>query len=458
MTSLLTQFNQSLCNSLTTQPKNAKGLVAQQPTNLLAKRGELNDLEDLLVKKHKTQSTQASETNSDSQSENFGSADFAILACSETFEDEDYSLDTPQRQSSEANTESTDALQQALKALELKIKLFDEQNSKKQAAFAEHKAAYAIPIFRETAEFALREAKSSVNRASKKMEEEIEVTYGSIEFPFLSFSATMEDLESIRNGTYKLPRVEGGSDEVLKKEKKNKIFKVEKVDRLKKKAKEIKKKIIEKTQKEKITKEKVESRKKKVETEVLEAISKKLEQKRKSKLKSIEEAKKSGKIEVEEPTKRSYKSHVSPFTFARRKFERKKNKWQVEQDEKLGGLQVQRQVSSEAYSFMFEGTKKKAGLIPVGSEFQVDVSQFSAPRQPENRRVPKIKWSPAEHNEIELNKFLESVEGLSDSIINEEAAINLVLKNNNDLKKTMKFIKANKAKVLKTLVFKPSTN
>jgi len=291
------------------------------------------------------------------------------------------------------------------------------------------------------------------------MEEEIEVTYGSIEFPFLSFSATMADLASIRDGTYKFPKVEGGSEEPVKKEKKNKIFKVEKVDRLKKKAKEIKKKITEKSQKEKITKEKVESRKKKVETEVLEAISKKLEQKRKSKLKSIEEAKKSGKIEVEEPTKKSYKSRASPFAFAtRRKFERKKNKWQVEQDEKLGGLQIQRTVSSEAYSFMFEGTKKKAGLIPVGSEFQVDVSQFSAPRQSENRRVPKMKWSPAEHNEIELNKFLESVEGLSDSIINEEAAINLVLKNGNDLKKTMKFIKANKTKVLKTLVFKPSNN
>jgi len=456
MTSLLTQFNQSLCNSLTTQPENAKSLTIPQPTtNLLAKRGELNDLEDLLVKKHKTQSTQASETNSDSQSENFGSADFAILACSETFDDEDYSLGTPKRQSSEANTENTDALQQALKALELKIKLFDEQNNKKQAVFAEHKAAYAIPIFRETAEFALREAA----KVPKKMEEEIEVTYGSIEFPFLSFSATMADLASIRDGTYKFPKVEGGSEEPVKKEKKNKIFKVEKVDRLKKKAKEIKKKIIEKSQKEKITKEKVESRKKKVETEVLEAISKKLEQKRKSKLKSIEEAKKSGKIEVEEPTKKSYKSLTSPFAFAtRRKFERKKNKWQVEQDEKLGGLQIQRTVSSEAYSFMFEGTKKKAGLIPVGSEYQVDVSQFSAPRQPENRRAPKMKWSPAEHNEIELNKFLESVEGLSDSIINEEAAINLVLKNGNDLKKTMKFIKANKAKVLKTLVFKPSNN
>jgi len=447
MTSLLTQFNQSLCNSLATQPENAKSLVARQPSNLLAKRGELNDLEDLLVKKHKTQSTQASETNSDSQSENFGSADFAILACSETFEDEDYSLGTPRRQSSEANTESADVLQQALKALEFKIKFFDEQNSKKQAVFAEHKAAYAIPLFRETAEFALRENKSIV---PKKMEEEIDVTYGSIEFPFLSFSATMADLSSIRDGTYKFPKVEG-SEEVVKK---NKIFKVEKVDRLKKKAKEIKKKITEKSPKEKITKEKVESRKKKVETEVLEAISKKLEQKRKSKLKSIEEAKKSGRIEVEEPAKRS-KSRTSPFAFAtRRKFERKKNKWQVEQDEKLGELQVQRTVSSEAYSFMFEGTKKKAGLIPVGTEFQVDISQLTAPR--ENKRVPKMKWSPAEHNEIELNKFLESVEGLSDAIINEEAAINLVLKNDNDLKKTMKFIKANKAKVLKTLVFKPS--
>jgi hypothetical protein len=456
MTSLLTQFNQSLCNSLATQPENAKGLTVPQPTSLLAKRGELNDLEDLLVKKHKTQSTQASETNSDSQSENFGSADFAILACSETFDDEDYSLDTPKRQSSEVNTESTDALQQALKALELKIRLFEEQNNKKQAVFVEHKAAYAIPIFRETAEFALRET-SSVNSVPKNMEEEIEVTYGSVEFPLLSFSATIADLASIRNGTYKFPAIEGSS-EVVKKEKKNKIFKVEKIDRLKKKAKELKKKISEKSQTEKITKEKVESRKKKVETEVLEAISKKLEQKRKSKLKSIEEARKSGKIEVEEPTTKRSKSHTSPFAFARRKFERKKNNWQIKQDEKLGGLQVQRTVSSEAYSFMFEGTKKKAGLIPVGSEFQVDVSQYSAPRQAENKRVPKMKWSPAEHNEIELNKFLESVEGLSDSIINEEAAINLVLKNNNDLKKTMKFIKANKAKVLKTLVFKPSVS
>jgi len=473
MTSLLTQFKESLCNSLTTQPESVKDLIAQQqkPTSLLAKRSELNDFEDLLVKKHKTQSTQASETNSDNQSvtsrDNFGGADFAILACSETFEEDSQAcsiLGTPRRQLSEENTESTSALQQALRTLELKIKMHDEQSKIKEIAFAGHRAAYSIPVFQETAEFALRVAADlSIKSDTKKMEEEIEVTYGAVEFPFLSFSATLNDLVNIRNGTYQFPAMEGTKQEVAEKketsrgENVKKIFKVEKVDKLKKQAKDIKMKITEKSQKEKITKEKVESRKKKVETEVLEAISKKLEQKRKSKLKSIEEARKSGKIEIEEPKLQGTKSHVSPFAFARRKFLRKKNKWQVEQDEKLAGLSIQRQVSCEAYSFMFEGSKKKSGLIPVGSEFQVEVPQFTIPdRKSENRRAPKTKWSPAEHSEIELHKFFETVEGLSDSIINEEAAIDLVLKNNNDLKKTMKYIKSNKSKALKTLVFKPS--
>jgi len=459
MTSLLTQFNQSLCNSLTTQSGDVK---EQKPTSLLAKRSDLGDLDDLLVKKHKTQSTQASETNSDDQSvtskDNFGGADFAILACSETFDADSQAsstLGTPRRQVSEEIPESASALQQALRALESKIKMYEEQNKKKEIAFAGHRTAYAIPVFQETAEFAMREAAKISN--AKKMEEEIQVSYGAVEFPFLSFSATLDDLVNIRNGTYKFAAAEGVEQEAVV-EKKKKIFKVEKVEKLKKKAKEIKQKMTgtDKSQKEKIAalKEKVES-KKKVETQVLEAISKKLEQKRKSKLKSLEEARKSGKIEIEEPKPQRSKDHVSPFAFARRKFQRKKNKWQVEQDEKLAGLPIQRQVSCEAYSFMFEGSKKKSGLIPVGSEYQVEVAEFTVPVRSSNRRVPEVKWSPAEHNEIELHKFFETVEGLSDSIINEEAAINLVLKNNNDLKKTMKYIKSNKSKALKTLVFKP---
>jgi len=460
MTSLLTQFNQSLCNSLTTQPGNVQ---EQKPTSLLAKRSELTDLDDLLVKKHKTQSTQASETNSDDQSvtskDNFGGADFAILACSETFDEDSQAsstLGTPRRQVSEEIPESANVLQQALKALEFKIKMYEEENKKKEIAFAGHRAAYAIPLFQETAEFAMREAAKISN--AKKMEEEIQVSYGAVEFPFLSFSATINDLVNIRNGTYKFPAAEGAQEEAVV-EKKKKIFKVEKVEKLKMKAQEIKKKMTgtDKSQKEKIAalKEKVESKKKKVETQVLEAISKKLEQKRKSKLKSLEDARKSGKIEIEEPKPQRSKDHVSPFAFARRKFQRKKNKWQVEQDEKLAGLSIQRQVSCEAYSFMFEGSKKKSGLIPVGSEFQVEVAEFTVPVRSGNRRAPQVKWSPAEHNEIELHKFFETVEGLSDSIINEEAAIDLVLKNNNDLKKAMKYIKSNKSKALKTLVFKP---
>jgi len=459
MTSLLTQFNQSLCNSLTTQPGSVK---EQKSVSLLAKRSELTDLDDLLVKKHKTQSTQASDTNSDDQSvtfkDNFGGADFTILACSETFDEDSQAsstLGTPRRQASEEISEGTNALQQALRALELKIKMYEEQNKKKEIAFAGHRAAYGIPIFHETAEFAMKEA-AKISSA-KKMEEGIQVSYGAVEFPFLSFSATLDDLVNIRNGTYKFPGAEGVKQEAVAEKKK--IFKVEKVEKLKKKAKEIKMKMTgtDKSQKEKIAalKEKVESKKKKVETQVLEAISKKLEQKRKSKLKSLEEARKSGKIEIEEPKSQKSKDHVSPFAFARRKFQRKKNKWQVEQDEKLAGLSIQRQVSCEAYSFMFEGSKKKSGLIPVGSEFQVEVSEFTVPVRSRHRRVPEVKWSPAEHNEIELHKFFETVEGLSDSIINEEAAINLVLKNNNDLKKTMKYIKSNKSKALKTLVFKP---
>ena len=62
-----------------------------------------------------------------------------------------------------------------------------------------------------------------------------------------------------------------------------------------------------------------------------------------------------------------------------------------------------------------------------------------------------MKWDPSVHCEGELKKFITKVKTMAKSDVNEEKVIGMILDNENDLKRALKHITANKAKCLDTL-------
>jgi len=308
-------------------------------------------------------------------------------------------------------------------------------------------------------------------RLPKKLEEEMGITYGSVEFPLLSMLTSADNVETNKltmgstrpllqiNQNVLFNKGETKKEGEPVKRKYNKLFPSLKStkgsqENQKKETKVAKKEIksvkIETTEKRVTKDEKKSSTIKKVFTIVNE--NRQIQQK--ATKKNIKEEIKSS-MEVEEAqTQTKEKKYVSlSHHFGKRRGEeRRKNRWQVSQDNKLGDLQIPVLTLSSTFSMMFEGIKKKGPLVPVGNKYQVDLGSFLA--KGDNPRQPKLKWDPSSHKEADVQRLFRDVEALVDVDTNQEKIISYLLKNKNDMKKTKKYIKDNKNKVSQDMVLK----
>jgi len=157
----------------------------------------------------------------------------------------------------------------------------------------------------------------------------------------------------------------------------------------------------------------------------------------------VEKGKKTQKKEKEqEKTKgKSQKndSLISPRNSGRRLAERKLNRWQVGQTEK-----------KETPEPIVEEKDEKS-VVPVGPNYQADVSTLSVKRQSSERRTPKMKWDPLSQDEGELHNFFEELRNLLNQNVDQEKAIQLLKENGNDVKTVLELVKANKDQYIEAL-------
>jgi len=458
---------------------------------LLAKRTEITDLDDLLAKKIKTQSTDISNASSDHQSplsvEIFTDSNSEMVNSIQ-------SVDSTEDQLMGQDTYCQ--VQQALDVLQSKMIAAQEALTATQIIVKEEfpSGPISIPSFPlltspTLTQMPVKEKKPQGGKnLNKKMEEEFEITYGTVEFPFLSISTPFSDINKFQNnmmshslnvpllaqdlntdltgsGAITLDQissallallasnsVEGlnGLDnsasllttrgETPGPEAENVV--ASKVSEVKKRHRADKgtKRMIKKEDSPKIKVEEKEEKKEK---------TKKKEIKKEKKVSKEGEKKKEEKVVKIKQLEEEEKKSLYALSLARRQSERRKNRWQETQ----GNIEAQSPTSKENFELMYRGNKKK-GMIPVGTKYQVDVSNLVPTSGTNTRRKLKLKWNPSVHNEAELKTFFEDLKALFGCDINEEEGINLIVQNNVDLRTTLEHIKSDKAKYVEKLAVK----
>jgi len=260
MTSVLNYSNNSPCDSNTFiqslgenasgstifNSKDAASFIVQpscsnisQPSSLLAKRSELVELEDLLVKKIKTQSTNITDTISNQESpqlmKNFSNDTSFSSRSSNAPESSDNPSMLEENSSKEGLQVGNQSIKledqegplvtsnvgappfpslfdetqcpvvQALEVLKIKMLLDQEvltlQDTVLQTPLPEE-SLYIPPLISPSSRLIETTNNNKKTQGGKafnlKMEDDSEITYGDVEFPFLSISAPLSNIENIQ--------------------------------------------------------------------------------------------------------------------------------------------------------------------------------------------------------------------------------------------------------------------
>jgi len=450
-----------------------------KPSSLLVKRFETTELGDLLTKRVKTQSTNTSEngslqhspTSKDISDQEKISLDDSLSAaftrCSSYesahgLSNQDSFSASPviiEINSHACLDESALQLQQALDVLREKMVEQDAQDILEMLIKAQlsQEPLYIPPLVESASEFNQFSKKQVNNKETKKMQIE-DVTYGSIEFPFLAFSTpfpqngdlTTLNFSDLPQATIELSCKDPYLDEKIpvafsnieKKGKKSATFSIKK-----KQPSSIKSPSQESNSSNEINSVK----RKEAQIKAKKIISKAVEPVVQKKAKENENDKKVSKgVEITKLIKQDKQDDIyaRPVPSRRRFTQRTKNRWQIAQDEKVKDIVLPALNFNGGYELFLEGNKKNS--VPIGSEYQVNVSAVLENRT-NTRRKPQMKWNPSAHKQTELQKFFGKVESMVNGNINQEKVVNIISKNKNDLKRALKYISTNKSKCLETL-------
>jgi hypothetical protein len=481
-------------NQTTALIANPSSIGHTKPVSLLETLKETIELGDILTKKIKTQSTNLSEGDSHQQLSISRSSDETVFhnllgSKQPTTVDEHFmAVDIPSKESFESiipsllMEDSYQRFQQALEMLQKKL-LIERELSQHKPVLNEQISleTLSIPPFLTPLSFnfnepSIKKEKKQNDKKARMILEEQEVTYGSVEFPFLSMSFELNHQENIqKTAKFQFP----SSSLKLNKPTKHSKAKTSSIlaklpsrlsSLLDDEKQEVRSAITDLRNSLAATREETqiseselgmmtkETKKKK---KCLKIIEEKKEEDRKTSIYQTVEIASSkedrtsmkGKGREKERTKMKQEEEediYSPvFLTGKRQRERKLNRWQLAQAEKQNI-----EGSPQTITWGATSEKKKFVETPIGPLYQVDISALIIGRKAHKRRKPKMIWNPLMQNQAVLQKFFDNVRKLLHYNVNEEDGIELLINHNNNIKKTLAYIRANKAKCLNLITAK----
>jgi len=432
---------------------------ANKTTSLLTKRYRPAELGDLLLKKIKTQASNASETNSGQQSPSLETHSMIEEPTSPVSEDIEKingqqnlgalfphrSLSTPLlfkgaslRPSRMGIAESHKYVQNALEALEKKILLEQQAASLRDTVLKtslSQEPLYIPPLLSSNSTQSLsKKGNNQGVKNSPRDDDESEVIVGPVEFPLLSMATPLFNNENGQKASLNL------SGKTIKCPKPLvSLFETSKPT--------------EGSFLDSLTVTRAETQRSDSDSSSEEGSQadedRKKRGKKASSVKSLDiggKVKKSHKKEKGQEKKTKSRQQkkddlLSPILSSRRLMERKKNKWQLGGDD---------QKPKETSELNIEGNKKKV-ITPLGPQYQVNLPTLSVKGQPNERRSPKMKWDPLSQDEGELHNFFEGLRNLLNINVDQEKSIKLLKENGNDVKRVLDSVEANKDKYLEEL-------
>lgn len=440
MSNFLNYYGDSSCDSITLKSlveSVPSSLVAQskksilvlnssEPSSLLVKRRQNAELGDLLAKKIKTLSTNFSDSDSYQSSPTMmRSLDYGMAEPRMTIED------------------SYLQVQNALELLQQKLLIEQELSLRESPVKKQQTEPLSIPPFL-----------PQLIQNSRRMEDELEVVYGSVEFPFLSYSASLNNIQNIEKyAAFQSPDLSQSRNKSMKYSKSQKSsFLSNLPSRLAS--------IVDEDRdseasfftdiRESLTATRTATQKSDIEIEVapMEIVSKKnlrnteekkKEHKKKAISRTIEPTKKEEKVPKKTEEKRNKQQEENiyslPVSQGRKQRERRLNRWQTDKLSNDGSSS-----ESSAWETNSNGGKKKMVKVPIGSKYQVDVSALS--RRTEKRQL-KAVWNPLTQNQQVLQNFFDRVRNLLNHNISEEFGIELLNRNGSDINRAIQFVRTN---------------
>jgi hypothetical protein len=420
-----------------------------ETSSLLVKRRQASELGDILAKKIKSLSTNASESGFNQQSPTLSQSS------------EDVMIDTDARMTIE---DSYKQVQQALERLQERLRIEQElsrRESKKQLCQEPLIIPPFLPLF--SADF-----NKPLLKNVRKMEDEMEVFYGEVEYPLLNNIENIGNTETFQFPSLSLPKNKSMRPSKAKQssmlanlpsrlaslidddgESEGSFF-TEIRDSLTATRTETQKSDSEmgvatketgtKKRTLRITEEKKKEHKK-------NAISRTIEPTKKD-----EKSPKTGEEKEKTRTKLQKEEDLYslPVHHGKRQRERRLNRWQLAQTDKLSNGGSSPETSS--WETSSESNKKKMIKVPVGPKYQVDMRAVTMRTQ--ERKKPQMKWDPLSQNIAALQNFFDNVRRLLNHNISEEFGIELLNENGSNMNRALEFVRANKTQCLDLITFK----
>jgi len=455
-----------------------------KPNVLLTKRYKPSELGDLLMKKIKSQTSNSSETNEDAVYDSPASKQFDSLECHSMIEEER----SPSNKSANGHKSFEDVLipqrsvstpsffssiffgqpvlpindnqrqvQNALDTLQKKMMIGQQAATLREIIKAQLcQGPLSIPPLHSSSQNASSKPQE-IKKIIRNNEDEPEIIYGDVEYPFLNMAAPQNPLESLPSSSMnakknkasgkrqkKSAKTSSDSSPAYDSGKQGEGYLADLRDSLAATRAE--------TQR---SESEFGSSLREMSEEFAKIVGNKKKQGKKAgSVKSsegVEKGKKNQKKEKkqEKTVAKAQKKNdlISPrVSTGRRLAERKLNKWQKGQTEK------QDQNPKETSEAMLEETEEN-GSVPVGPKHQVDMSILKGKEQ-STERTPKMKWDPLSQDEGELHNFFEELRNLINHNVDQEKAIQMLKEYGNDVKKVLESVKANKDQYIEALAMK----
>jgi len=350
-----------------------------------------------------------------------------------------------------SDQESAAQLSNALEVLKLRLMAHDEErlrDSLIKILFAQEPVS--IPAFAEMNSEVEAAAANKVEKpAVKKVETEFDIMYGEVEFPFLSLSVPYEESQS-----------NAKSDLTKLLTKKSKLSVVS--DDLSTPTRLSKKSSLlsdddKKSKRESLAATRAGTQKSSTDNE---SATKKIKKEKKalSIMGEIQVQKKTNTKVADDTNKEKVQSYMTEEGYStimnnkKSRSERQRTRWQLAQDEKFTIGDILTHLINGGFS-----TQKKA-KVPIGSEYQVDVSSIPFKQDTTQRRQLKAKWDPTSYSQSELQNFVKSLNTCLKTKVSQEQAIYVLTRNGNNMKKALNYAKNNKAECLAELAAKTAVN
>ena len=141
--------------------------------------------------------------------------------------------------------------------------------------------------------------------------------------------------------------------------------------------------------------------------------------------------------------------YPAKISYGQKRCEAYRNKWQLSQSEKLNdgySLEISNKRNNEEI--------KTVKQIKIGTDYQVVVLVPTTKRDNNQQRKPIVKWDPSSQTQDELQQFFMKIKAILNTDISEEKALMLMVKNSNDCQKTLTYIENNRDQCLGELTLK----